>query len=161
MHPALRYWWLFCECTFLVKFIQGNNAIFQRCIFFMEQCGRVSELVHGGFITSHNGDKKVIYPSENKYGRDDLEEEVSKEFLAPTLEESYISECLRASLSLRIVQFSLYSCITQHLILWLSWNLVHLTTLGYILWCWCQNSCQLSSAVNSCFFYFAISENLC
>ena len=64
----------------------------------MEQCGRVSELVHGGFITSHNGDKKVIYPSENKYGRDDLEEEVSKEFLAPTLEESYISECLSVCL---------------------------------------------------------------
>ena len=40
----------------------------------------------------------VIYPSENKYGRDDLEEEVSKEFLAPTLEESYISECLSVCL---------------------------------------------------------------
>ena len=44
------------------------------------------------------GDKMVIYPSENKYGRDDLEEEVSKEFLAPTLEESYISECLSVCL---------------------------------------------------------------
>ena len=81
----------------------------------MEQCGRVSELVHGGFITSHNGDKKVIYPSENKYGRDDLEEEVSKEFLAPTLEEPYISECLYLSLSLTIYLRQNCSILTSNL----------------------------------------------
>ena len=40
----------------------------------------------------------VIYPSENKYGRDDLEGEVYREFLAPTLEKPYISECLSVCL---------------------------------------------------------------
>ena len=63
-------------------------------------------------------------------------------FLAPTSEEPYISYCLSVCPSLspseRIPQFSLHSWITQHLIIWLSWNLVYLTTLGCISWCWCR-----------------------
>ena len=75
-------------------------------------------------------------------------------------EERYISQnvclyvCGSLSVSERIVQFWLQTSISQQLIIWLSWNLAYLSTLGCRLWYWCLNSCQqLSLAVNSCFFY--------
>ena len=64
-----------------------------------------------------------------------------------------MSVSLSACLSNGIVQFWLKTSISQHLVIWLSWNLTHLSTIGCISWCWWWNSCQqLSLAVNSCFF---------
>ena len=54
----------------------------------------------------------------------------------------YLWMCLSMSEWDKIPQFWLWSWITLHLIIWLSWNLVHLTTLRCISWCWCCSSCQ-------------------
>ena len=54
----------------------------------------------------------------------------------------WMSVSMYLCLSVRIVQLSLQTSISQQLIIWLSWNLAYLSTLGCRLWYWCRNSCQ-------------------
>ena len=78
-------------------------------------------------------------------------------FLAPTLEEPYISECLSLCLCVSLKALFKSDFNAQCLSSWSSdWaeicHTYHLATIGSRLWYWCQNSChQLSTAVNSCF----------